>query len=79
MRDSGGFLIIAVLGIVFFIILGIFSGEGARAANREYTRGLNEGVKSYQIEAVEVGVGEWIVDTKGNTEFRWKIGPEGQD
>jgi hypothetical protein len=73
MRDSDGVLIVLLLGIVFFIILVIFSGEGARVANREYTRGLNEVVKSYQIEAVEVGVGEWIVDKKGNTEFKWKL------
>jgi hypothetical protein len=69
MNDLFPIALLSIL-VVFFIVL-LRSGSSPKE-NPEYTRGLTEGMKVYQIEAVKEGVGEWIVDETGETEFKWK-------
>ncbi len=35
-------------------------------------RGYDDGEHSVRTEAVEMGYGEWISDSKGKTTFKWK-------
>lgn len=34
---------------------------------------LNDGKKAMQVEAVELGLGDWIPDHKGKTVFQWRV------
>ena len=57
------------IGLMLFLMffLGMISGfcSGFRG-------GAGKGAHEVQIEAIEQGYAEWIIDKEGNTKFQWK-------
>ena len=63
-QENDGFYLGLFLGTLLGILIGCWFFLPI---------GKNSGRKSAHSEAVEHGVGEWVVvDEQGSTEFRWK-------
>jgi hypothetical protein len=61
------FIFVGVL-VLFLMVAEVNINSGIH--NRQ--RGFLEGVRAYQIDAIERGFAEWKVNPDGTTEFRWK-------
>jgi len=51
-----------IFGMIIILILWVGTVE----------KGIALGKKSLQIDAIEKGYGEWVVDKDGSAEFQWK-------
>jgi hypothetical protein len=54
-------------GFGLLCVLVVLMSTAARNAT------LTEGKRELQIEAVELGLGDWIPDHKGKTVFQWRL------
>jgi hypothetical protein len=63
-------IVMASIIITIVFTIGMIVGS-EKSEYMFFTKGLQQGIKSYQIEAVQQGVGEWIVADDGTTTFKW--------
>ena len=62
---------VAFVLITFILIIGLAITVNVRE-KYGYTKGLEEGIKLYQIEAVQKSFGKWNVEIDGKTvTFEW--------
>ena len=54
--------------ILSFTIMGLILWLGHDIGQLE---GYNRATRELQVQAIELGIGEWTIDRDGNREFKW--------
>jgi hypothetical protein len=67
------FMTILIGTFLFFAHLADIQNMTRQVENKlHYSKGLEEGIKMYQIEAVKNDKGYWMVEQDGTSVFMWK-------
>ena len=59
MRDDGPIIVLIVIGVLLACL----------ASNRI---GFVDAIDKVKLEAIQAGVAEWVADTNGKPQFKWK-------